>query len=87
MKGVIVDPLRCELFRKNCVESLTIREGKRSEIRAERGKIQYDHNEGEKIHSHCQSDGDMHPQNANQPNGPGLFHPNEEYITKFEQAD
>jgi hypothetical protein len=52
-------------FRKSCAESLTVRKEKRSEIRAERGKIQYDHDQREKIHSHCQADDDMHPQNAN----------------------
>ncbi len=80
-------PSRRESFWKNCAESLTIREDKRSEIRAERGEIQYDHDEREEIHSHCQSDGDMHAHNANQPNEPGLFHPNENYITKFDQTD
>jgi hypothetical protein len=62
-------------------------EEKNSGIDAERSKIQYNHDEREKIHSHRQSDGDMHPQNANQPNEPGPFHPNENYVTNFEQAD
>src|SRR6266496_6840952 len=72
---------------KTAPESVTIREEKRSEIRAERGEIQYDHDQREEIHSHCQSDRDMHPHNANQPNEPGLFHPNEKYVTKFDQTD
>ena len=55
-------PLRRELFFwKNCAESLTMLEEKDAGIGAERGKIQYDHDEREKIHSHCQSDADMHP--------------------------
>ena len=62
-------------------------EEKNSGINAECGKIQYDHDESEKIHAHCQSDGDVHRQNANQPDEPGLFHPNEEYVTNFEKAD
>jgi hypothetical protein len=62
-------------------------EEEKSGIDAERGKIQYNHDEGEKIHSHCQSDGDVHPQNANQPDEPGFFHPNKKYVTNFEQAD
>src|SRR5205823_13991301 len=81
------ESLQRKLFGKNWVESLTIRQGNRSEIRAKRGKIQYNHNQGEKIHSHCQSDGDMHGQNANQPNEPSLFHPNENYVTEFDQTD
>ena len=52
-------------FRKNSAESLTMPEEKDYGIGAKRGKIQYDHDQREKIHSHCQSDGDMHPQNAN----------------------
>ena len=54
---------------------------------AERCKVQYDHDEREKMQSHCQSDRDMHRQNANQPNEPGLFYPNEKWITQFDQAD
>lgn len=56
-------------------------------VTAERGKIQYDHDKSEKIESHCQSDGDMHRQNANQPKETSLFHPNENWITHFDQAD
>jgi hypothetical protein len=48
-------------FRKSCVESLRIRKEKTSEIRAERGKIHYDHGQREKIHSPCQTDGDCIP--------------------------
>ena len=54
---------------------------------AERGQIQYDHNESKQIQSHCQSDGGVHCQNANQPKEPGLLHPNENWITDFDQTD
>ena len=42
-------------------------------IRAERGKIQYDHDESKEIQTHCQSNGDMHCQNTNQPEKSSLF--------------
>src|SRR2546427_744192 len=76
-----------EAWSKNSGDSFTMPEERNSGTDAERGKIQYDHDESEKIQSHCQSDGDMHRQNANQPNEPGLFYPNEKWITKFDQAD
>ena len=53
----------------------------------ERGQIQYDHNESKQIQSDCQSDCGMHRQNANQPKKSGLLHPNENWITDFEQTD
>ena len=62
-------------------------EEKNSGINAECSKIQYDHDEREKIQSNCQSDGDMHRQNANQPKESGLFYPNEKWITNFKEAD
>ena len=54
---------------------------------AERGQIQYDHNKSKQIHSHRQSDGGVHCQNANQPKESGLLHPNENWITDFDQTD
>jgi hypothetical protein len=59
----------------------------RSEIRTECGKIQYNHNESEEIQAHCQSNGDMHCQNANQPEKPSLFHPNKKWIADFDETD
>jgi hypothetical protein len=50
----------------------------------EGGKIQNDHYEGEKVHPHCQSDGGMHYQNANQPKQAGLLYPNEKWVTEFD---
>ena len=64
---------------------LRIREEKTSEIRAERGKIHYDHDQREKIHSPCQTDGDMHPRMQTIQTNP-VFQ-NEKYITKFDQTD
>jgi hypothetical protein len=54
---------------------------------AERGQIQYNHNKSKQIHSHRQSDCDMHRQNANQPKESGLLNPNENRVTDLNQAD
>ena len=54
---------------------------------AERGQIQDNHNKSKQIHSHRQSDCDMHCQDANQPKESGLLHPNENWITDFDQTD
>jgi hypothetical protein len=56
----------------------------KSEIRAECGEIQYDHDESKEIQAHCQPDGDMHCQNANQPEKPSLFHPDKKWIADFD---
>jgi len=60
---------------------------KNSNTDAERGQIQYDHNESKQIQSDSQSDCGMHRQNANQPKKSGLRHPNENWITDFGQID
>jgi len=63
-------PSRRELFFRKKLRGIPptssgMPEERNSGTAAERGKIQDDHDEGEKIHSHCQSDGDVHHQNAN----------------------
>jgi hypothetical protein len=54
---------------------------------AERGQIQYNHNQSKQIHSHRQSDCGVHCQNTNQPKEPGLLDPNENRIPDLNQAD
>jgi hypothetical protein len=54
---------------------------------AERGQIQYNHNKSKQIHSHRQSDGSVHCQNAKQPKESGLLDPNENRVTDLDQAD
>jgi hypothetical protein len=87
------DPLRGELvfLRKKLCGILRTASGtpdeRNSNTGAERGQIQYNHNKSKQIHSHRQSDGGGHCQNANQPKESGLLDPNKNWITDFDQTD
>lgn len=51
------------------------------------GEIQYNHYKSKQIHSHHQSNCDVHRQNARQPKELGFFDPDENRVTEFDQAD
>ena len=55
--------------------------------RTERRHVQNDHDESEKIHSHCHADPDVHCTNANQPNLPCLSVPDKKCISDFQETN
>jgi hypothetical protein len=58
-----------------------------TKCRSERRYIQNDHDESEKIHSHCHANPDVHCTNANQPNLPCLAVPDKKWVCDFQETN
>jgi len=56
-------------------------------IRAERRHVENNHHKGKKVHSHPESDQEVHPADTNQPGTARLVVPNKEWISSFEQTN